>query len=114
MAQPVRWTDSVENLRAPHEARPFGCQQHAAKIFSVVIALEARIPRPSSFCQFPARKPGRGLHVQVVAHFPQEPLDRDQIMPEQCRYEPCAVRSVIKRGPRTGEKYSSIVFFSEF
>ena len=51
-------------------------QQHPTKELAIVVAQQSCIPGTRCLHQFAARQPGRGLHVQILAHFPHEPVNR--------------------------------------
>src|SRR5579872_2619319 len=75
------------------------CQQHPAKILTVIVAEHANVPRTSGQSELSTYQPDPRLHVDVPFHLAQQPLTRSQITPESGRLELRLRRSVHEASP---------------
>ena len=113
VADAIRRADSVEHSCFGHESRTFGCQKDTSKVLAVLIILQRVVPRPCCLRQFPARQPSCRLHVEILAHLPQKPLDGRKVLPQRVMNETGVTGPIEEGCPRRGKKHSPAVDFPQ-
>src|SRR5580693_4431023 len=109
MTYAARARSPVEDPGSRHKANAFRDNEHAVEIFAVLIILKTYVPGPCCLGQLPAHQPSSVLHVEIFAHFLQEPFDWSKILTQGVSNKLGVASSKVEGSPGRGKKHSFTV-----
>src|ERR1700751_42255 len=81
VAQTGGRSSAIEHFATWYKSHTLARQKYSAKVLSIVIDEQTRVPWSGCFSQLATGQPGGSLHVEILSHLSHEPVNGRKVAP---------------------------------